>query len=414
MEKIKELLADIQTKLGATVAGANGVPVSILEAFKMFPELHDKYAALETRFGEMEKHAKPRKWAALDGMDPEKFSLCRALNYIKQGTPLDQWKSAGYEAEVFQQTRKTMGTTDDVSGGYLVPAQAMPEFIEMYRAEAVCIKMGARVISGLKGSPVTFVKQTGGATAYWVGEGEAPPPTDLTFGVIKLFPKKLMALTYINNELIRRSNPSAETLVRQDLAMALGAALDYAVLRGSGSENMPLGIANTPGINTVIMGSGAGAVPDWTTPWPDMEYELAVDNALRGRLGFVFHPAIKRVLKKLRNPYFSGDTGGEYPMLPLSDAQIEGAIGYPFAITTQLPVNLVAGSSTNCTEIYFGNWLEVLIAEWTGFEILASNVAGTAFATDQTWVRIITEADAALRHPESMCLCNTARIASSN
>ena len=56
-----------------------------------------------------------------------------------------------------------------------------------------------------------------------------------------------------------------------------------------------------------------GPLPDFDNPWPDMEYELSVDNALRGNLGFVFHPAIRRLLKKLRNPYFSGDTGGEYP-----------------------------------------------------------------------------------------------------
>jgi hypothetical protein len=55
----------------------------------------------------------------------------------------------------------------------------------------------------------------------------------------------------------------------------------------------------------------------------------------------------------------------------------------------------------------------VLIGEWMGFEIMGSNVAGTAFATDQTWVRIITEVDSVLRHPESMCLCNTARTAAS-
>lgn len=411
MEQIKQLLADIQGKLvssGAEVA-------SMTEAFKAFPELTEKYGNLEKRFADLESKSKTRKWASVPGleMDADKFSLVRAINYIKEGKSLDAWKNAPFEAEVFRQTR-AMSSGDDSAGGYLVPAEAMPEFIEMLRAETVCIKMGARVISGLKGAPVTFVKQTGGATAYWVGEGIAPTDSDLATGMIKMTPKKLMALTYINNELIRRSNPSAEALVRQDLAIVLGLAIDYAVLRGSGSENVPLGIANTPGINTVTLGTGSGAVPDFVNPWPDMRYQLSVDNALRGRLGFVFHPAIHNVLMKLRNPYFSGDTGGEYPILPLTDAQLQAVLGYPFAETTQLPINLVASGSTNCSEIYFGNWLEVLIGEWLGFELMASNVAGTAFATDQTWVRIISEVDSALRHPESMCLCNTARIASSN
>ncbi len=413
-EQIQGMLAEIKGQLETTTE--DGQVIKLADVFKMFPELSAKYASLEKRLEEMEIKARERKYLGVPGLELEadKFSLVRAVKYIKSGKSLDLWpKEAGFEAEVFRNTAKlrTMGTQDDESGGYLVPAQAMPDFIEMLRAEAVCIKMGARVISGLTGAPVTFVKQTGGATAYWVGEGTAPTQSDISTGLLKMTPKKIMALTYINNELIRMSNPGAEGLVRQDLAIVLGLAIDLAILRGSGSENQPLGIANTTGINTVTLGTNDGSTPDWVNPWPDMEYELAVDHALRGRLGYVFHPAIKRVLKKLRNPYYSGDTGGEYPLLPLSDSQIEGAIGYPFATTTQLPVNLVTGGSSNCTEIFFGNWLEVLIGEWLGFEIMTSNVAGTAFATDQTWIRIISQMDSALRHAESMCLCNSAKIA---
>ena len=136
-----------------------------------------------------------------------------------------------------------------------------------------------------------------------------------------------------------------------------------------------------------------------------------MNNALRGNLGFVFHPAIRRLLKKLKIAQFSNDAGGEYVIAPFSDAQLEAYLGYKFGMTTQTPVNLKKGEATNCTEIFFGNWAEVLIGQWLGFEILASNVAGTAFASDQTWVRIISQVDIALRHAQSMCLCSDAKIA---
>ena len=412
-QDIKVMMEEIKGQFEAKTE--DGQVIKLLDVFKLVPALQEKYASVEKRLEEAEKQLKSRPFVSgLPGLELEKskFSLCRALNCIRQNKDLDKWTDAPHEADVFRMMR-AMSSGDDSTGGYLVPPQAMPEFIEMYRAEAVCVKMGARVLSGLKGAPVTFVKQTGGATAYWVGEGKAPTDSDLAIGLTKMTPKKLMGLTYINNELIRRANPDAEQLVRQDLALCLGLAVDLAVLRGSGSENQPLGIANTPGINTVTLGTGSGAVPDFVHPWPDMRYELGVDNALRGKLGYVFHMAIHNALMKLRNPYYSGDPGGEYPILPLTDAQLQSILGYPFAETSQLPVNLTAGGSNNCTEIYFGNWLEVLIGEWMGFEIMGSNVAGTAFATDQTWVRIITEVDSVLRHPESMCLCNTARTAAS-
>jgi len=372
-------------------------------------EHRDKLSGFQRQLDNIDRRTKTRKWASVPGLELEKdkFSFCRAVGAIKSGN----WERAGFEEEVFRNTR-AMSTGTDSEGGYMVPVQAMPEFIEMIRAEAVCLKMGARHLTGLTGAPVVFAKQTGGATFYWTGEDKEIIASMLKVGQLKMVPKKCAALIPISNELVRLANPDAENMVRNDLVMGAGLALDQVALRGIGSENQPLGIANTPGIKTVTLGDN-GAVPDFTAPFVDMEGELADANALRGSLGFVFHPKIQRVLKKQRNPYFSGDTGGEYPFLPLTDKLIAEIIGYPFATTTELPTNLVAGGSSNCTEIYFGNWLELLIGQWAGFEILASNVAGTAFAFDQTWIRCLMSVDIGLRHSESFCLCNTARIASS-
>ena len=66
---------------------------------------------------------------------------------------------------MFRQTRD-LATTPDSSGGYLVPIQAIPELIEILRAEAVVFQMGATLLDNLAGSPVEIPKQTGGATAY--------------------------------------------------------------------------------------------------------------------------------------------------------------------------------------------------------------------------------------------------------
>ena len=406
-EQIKTMLEEVKGQLETKTE--DGQVIKLLDVFKMFPALQEKYTSLEKRLEEFEKQSKTRKWATgLSGLELEleknKFSLCRAIHAMRT----NNWDKAQFEADVFRQTR-ALSTGDDSEGGYLVPAQAMPEFIEMFRAEAVCIRMGARVIDGLTGAPVTFTRQTGGATAYWVGENKEITESALKVGELKMIPKKVAALTKLSNELVRMSNPGAEAMVRQDFAIALGLAIDLATLRGSGSENQPLGIANTPNINTVILGDNGG-LPDFDT-FTDMEYEVSVNNALRGNLGFVFHPAIRRLLKKLKIKQFTGDTSGEYVIAPFSDAQLESYLGYKFGMTTQIPINLTKGSATKCTELYFGNWAEVLIGQWLGFEILASNEAGTAFASDQTWVRIISQVDIALRHAASMCLCSDAKIA---
>ena len=48
-------------------------------------------------------------------------------------------------------------------------------------------------------------------------------------------------------------------LVRSDLALATGTALDYAGFYGTGTGDQPLGIANTNGVNVVdFAGAGSG------------------------------------------------------------------------------------------------------------------------------------------------------------
>jgi HK97 family phage major capsid protein len=71
-------------------------------------------------------------------------------------------------------------------------------------------------------------------------------------------------------------------------------------------------------------------------------------------------------------------------------------------MTTQIPINLGAGG--NETEIYLGNWQELIVGQWAGISILPSKEAGDAFAKNQTWIRIITDVDIGLRHAESFCL----------
>lgn len=407
-KQIQQLLTDVNEKL--SVKGEDGQVISITEVLQKFPELSVKYADLETRLKEMETKLRERKWAtdAVEGLQDEKkkFSIFRALNAIRSG----DWSEAGLEQEVFRQT-KAMATSTDTAGGFLVPVQAMPEFIEMLRAEMVCVALGARMISGLTGSPVQFPKQNGGATAYWIGENTSITPSDLTFGQLQMTPKKIAALVQVSNELISMAQPEAEAIIRQDIAKTLGLAMDLAALRGTGLNNQPKGIANSSDILTVVLGDNGDTLKNFDL-FINMEGKLEDANSLRGQLGFAFAPVIKRNAKKLKVAQFSGDTGGAYVVpRPVSDPELKDYLGWDWKATTQIPTNLVKGNATNCTEVYFANWQELLIGQWQGLEILASNVAGTAFATDQTWVRIISRMDVGLRHPESFCLCNDLKIA---
>jgi len=363
---------------------------------------------LEERLKELENRG-INAGISVPGLEDEakKFSFFKAVKAIIT----NDWSNAGFEKEVFQESRKrAMSVGSDTGMGYFVPNEILAGYIELLRAESVVSKMGATVLTGLQGVPVQIPKQTGGATAYWVGENEAITESALTAGQVNLTPKKVGALVKLSNELLKYSNPSVEQLIRNDLFTTIALAIDYAALRGSGTEHTPRGIANVPGINTVAIGTNGGA-PTFDVLY-DMQYELQVDNAFRGKLAYIFHPAVRRRLVKQKVAQFTTDTSGEYIVQPMvSEQALLSWMGFPYAMTTQLPINLTKGSASNCTEIYFANWAELLIGMWGGIELKASQETSTAFESDQTWIRILQEIDIQVRHPESFCLVNDATIA---
>lgn len=400
LEEIKAMLKEYQE--------------NILKEFNVTKEpLLKEIEGLQLKIAEMEKKIASTK-ITLPGLEDEKrnFSFFKAIWGIRH----NEWGDAGFEKEVLDETRKKAmgGYGTGAAGAYIVPMIYVAELIEMLIAETVVMQMGATVLSALQGTPVYIPRQSAGATGYWVGESIAITASDLTLEQVSLTPKKVGALVKLSNSLIKLSNPSAEALVRRDIAQAIALKIDLAALRGLGSSYQPTGINLTSSINTVAIGTNGGTLT--FDHLINMEYELALDNALKGKLGFVFHPAIKRALLKTKTAQYSGDTGGTYVappanMGPSGEMQFQNWLGYPYKMTTQIPINLTKAEGTSLTEVYFGNWQDLLIGQWGGMEIMASAETSDAFEKDQTWVRILQEVDIAVRHPESFCLINDASAA---
>jgi len=371
--------------------------------------IESEMKAFEARLKDMEVRMTPSRVAPIPGLESEakNFSFLRAVRSMIT----NDWADSGFEKEVFQQARKkAMSIGTDSSMGYFVPNEILAGYIELLRAESVVMSMGATVLDNLTGIPVTLPKQTGGATGYWVGENEQITESELTTGMISLTPKKVGALVKISNETLKYTNPSAEALIRNDLFTTIALKIDYTCLKGKGSSNEPTGIANVAGINTVAIGTNGGA-PTFDLLY-DMQYALQEDNAYRGKLGYIFHPATRRRLVKTKIAQYSTDTGGDYIIEPMtSESALISWMGHPYKMTTQIPINLEKGSAANCTEIYFGNWAEMLIGMWGGIELMASKETSTAFEYDQTWVRILQSIDIQVRHAQSFCLINDATIA---
>ena len=147
--------------------------------------------------------------------------------------------------------------------------------------------------------------------------------------------------------------------MRKDFTKVCALELDRVALRGLCVSGQPLGLNGIAGIGTYAICVIGGDLPR-----QDMLRIAGVvedQNAITGKLAFITHPKIKRVLKNERIAQFSGQTVGSYVNPSLSDEGLAGVLGYPVYTTTQIPVNLTKGSSTDCAEVYFGNFEEMLI-----------------------------------------------------
>jgi HK97 family phage major capsid protein len=382
----------------------------IEDKFKENADMGVKYDAemkkLDDRIAEIEKKLSPNT-VSLPGAEDykDKFGWGRAF----YGVVTNDWDRVPFEKEIFAETRKrALETGTGTAGGFIVPIQYTAELIEMLTAREILSQLGVSKLTNLSAGIIEMPKQTGGATAYWVGENQDITESDLTFGMMTLSPKSVAALVKTSARLLSLSNPSIDTIIKRDIALRMALKIDLAGFRGTGTSTQPRGIANTPGINNVYAGSGAGGTGGNASfdLLQDMQFALEEDNALFGNLGFAWNPVIRRNLLKLKVKEFANDTGGEYIVQPVTPQALLAWINYPALSTTQIPTNLTLNAGTDLTEIYFGNWQEFIMAMWGGIQLMASQETSDAFQKNQTWIRIIQDVDMGVRHAESFCICS--------
>ena len=72
---------------------------------------------------------------------------------------------------------------------------------------------------------------------------------------------------------------------------------------------------------------------------------------------------------------------------------------YEVVRSSQLPNNLTKSGGSGLTQIWGGNWNEMLLGMYGAIEFLTSNMGDTSVAYDQTLVRALLHADSVPRFP---------------
>lgn len=158
---------------------------------------------------------------------------------------LDVAKERGFGDEVQDLvTKAALGTTTDAgfAASLVTENRLVGEFVDMLRAATVFDQL-----AGFRNVPFNskIPSQLTGGQAQWVGEGAPKPLTNPTYGEVEIKEHKLAAITVYTQELMRRSDPAVDILVRDDLIEASKTLIDNTFLdAGAATAVRPAGVLN--------------------------------------------------------------------------------------------------------------------------------------------------------------------------
>lgn len=221
-------------------------------------------------------------------------------------------------------------TTDTTWAKPLVEYSNMAsEFAELLRPATILGR-----IDGLRRVPfnIKVPRQTGGASASWVGEGAPKPVSSLAFDSITLGHTKVAGIVVMTEELVRFSNPAAEDIVRRDLVETIGGLIDKDFVdpdKAAVSGVSPASITN--GV-TPVVASGTSADNLRADVQALMANFIAANMSLSGAVWIMTETqalAIAMMLNPLGQP--------EFPGLSISGGTAGTFFGIPVILSENIP-----------------------------------------------------------------------------
>lgn len=308
---------------------------------------------------------------------------------------------------------KALGTLSDLAGGSLVGFPMLGEIIDLQRNLEAFAAAGAQEIALPPNGRMQFPKLTGGSTAYWVGEGSSITESEPTTGNLDLQAKKLGVFVKMNNELLRFASPSAEGLVRHDMARVAALKADLAMLEGTGGTQIK-GLLTYSGI-TSHTASTVGANGNTFEAGDVALMEGKLPDAVAAPTAWLMRKNMFSVLMNRRADAVSAADGkGAFLFNPIrraTEAPPLELYGTKVVRSSQISNTRAKGASSNLTYILLGYFPDWIVARMGVMEFLASGLGDTALQNDQTYLRGIQHVDAGPRNAASFVLCDTLVVA---
>jgi HK97 family phage major capsid protein len=341
----------------------------------------------------------------------EKYSMIKAISSQFKGGQI-----TGFEAEMHQEAEREAREAGAMIKGVGVPYVCLHRnflkraagdltaadegeniitedfqagsFIDVLRNRLVLTNLGARFMGGLSGN-VIIPRKLAGVEGEWLGENDALEDEEITLGQLVMTPKRVGATIPYTKQLLLQSSIGVEQMVRDDFAGALAVQLQFGALRGTGSNDQPLGVLSL-GTNASEITLGTHGKLPTLADFVELETKVNKSNIGMGRRAYLLEAELNGYSKSV--PRFANAS-----VAIQEQNQING---YPVAMTNTIPSGLTKGTSVGLTAAsIFGNWEELLIGMWGGLDVVVDEY--TLAKKGEVQVTQNMFADVGVRYPKA-------------
>jgi len=277
-----------------------------------------------------------RRTGRLD-IDEEPLSLGRLLYGIASG----DWQHGEAEA-------RALGESTPGAGGHLVPVPIAGTVIDLARSMTRVVQAGSTVVP-MTSASLKYPRLLDPFVPAWRAENTPLTERNMTFDSVTLTAKSLAGYVKISVELDDDA-VSIPGVVESNMAKGFAAEIDRAALRGSGSGQEPLGLRGSGVPITALAGAANGQVPG--------NYDLFLDAIQTIRAAnyepnaAILAPRTQTTLSKLHE---GGTATAAYLAPP------PALDNFPMLVTNQVPVNSPKGTSNNASDVFVGQWDQLVI-----------------------------------------------------
>jgi len=278
------------------------------------------------------------------------------------------------ESKIVTRTAIVAGGT--TTGGYIVQTDkktVLPPLTNYL----VLTKAGATYLTNLVGS--VSIPTCTGTTVNWKEETVSAADGAGTWGKVDLAPKRLTAYFDVSKQFLAQDSVGAEAMLYSNLAKAIAAKLESTILGvGEGSS-----VSTPQGLFWSVYTAGATTL-SWSSIVA-LETTIDAANNLVDNLAYITNAAGRGAAKTtLRTA-----TYGEQMIMEGNTIN-----GYPVYVSNGVP-KLTDFSTTTGYGFIFGNWADLIIGQWGGYDLTIDPYSQAVYANVRIVVNCYFDAAAA-------------------